>query len=251
MPLVITIVSHATKKWGHTIAGIISCLPWVAGPILAFIAIEQGSDFAAHTIPGVMIGILGWLSFCFIYALMGRRYSPLLCCTGGYAAYILVVLAFKDIPATIGLNLSFLLAIAFITVTFYFFPHLKEPYSKPLKEIKYDLAMRMIASTSLVIGITYLARFLGPKWSGILTPIPVITAVLGMFTHYTQGMEATISLYKGLLIGIYGFTIFLFMQAYLLPRTSIFMAFLSGIMVNILVTLAVRWVLQKVRFVEQ
>lgn len=250
MPVVIAIVSHATKKWGHTVAGIISCLPWVAGPILAFIAIEQGSEFAAHTIPGVMIGILGWLSFCFVYAYLGRRYSPFLCCIGGYAAYIIIASAFKDIPGIIGLNLSFVLAIAFITATFYYFPHLKEPYTKPLIELKYDLVMRMVASTSLVIGITYLARFLGPKWSGILTPIPVITAVLGMFTHYTQGMEATISLFKGLLIGIYGFTIFLFMQAYLLPKTSILFAFLIGITVNIIVTIIVRWVLYKTRFME-
>ena len=68
MPIVIAIVSHAIKKWGPTMAGIISCLPWVAGPILIFIAVEQGSIFAAHTIPGVMVGILGWLAFCVTYA---------------------------------------------------------------------------------------------------------------------------------------------------------------------------------------
>jgi len=251
MPIVMAIVSHAIKKWGHTMAGIISCLPWVAGPILIFIAVEQGSIFAAHTIPGVMIGILGWLAFCVTYAYMGRKYPPIWCCIGGYLAYLIIALLFNDIPGLIGLNLSFILAILIITIAFYFFPHLKKPYTKPLKEFRFDLVMRMIASTIIVISITQLAEILGPKWSGILTPIPVITAVVAVFTHYTQGMEATISLFKGLLMGVYGFTFFLFSQAYLLPMTSVLFSFLIGIALNILMTLLVRWVLIKIRFIER
>lgn len=251
MPLVMAIVSHAIKKWGPTMAGIISCLPWVAGPILVFIAVEQGSLFAAHTIPGVMIGILGWLAFCVAYAYLGRKYNPIWCCVGGYLAYLFTALTLKEVPGLIGLNLSFVLAIFLITIAFYFFPHLKKPYTKPLKEFRYDLLMRMIASTIIVVTITQLAAGLGPKWSGILTPIPVITAVVAVFTHYTQGMEATISLFKGLLMGIYGFTIFLYSQAYLLTKTSILFSFLLGVSFNILVTLVVRWILNKIHFVQR
>jgi hypothetical protein len=251
MPIVIAIVSHAIKKWGPTMAGIISCLPWVAGPILIFIAVEQGSIFAAHTIPGVMVGILGWLAFCVTYAYLGRKYNPIWCCISGYLAYLLTALVFKDIPGFIGLNLSFALAILLISIAFYYFPHLKKPYTKPLKEFRYDLLMRMIASTLIVVSITQLAEMLGPKWSGILTPIPVITAVVAVFTHYTQGMEATISLFKGLLMGVYGFTIFLFSQAYLLPKTSILFSFMIGIFFNILMTILVRWILIKIHFIQR
>jgi hypothetical protein len=251
MPIVMAIVSHAIKKWGPTMAGIISCLPWVAGPILIFIAVEQGSLFAAHTIPGVMVGILGWLAFCVAYAYLGRKHNPIRCCIGGYLAYILIAFAFKEVPRLIGLNWSFALAILLITIAFYFFPHLKEPYTKPLKEFRYDLLMRMIVSTIIVVTITQLAEGLGPNWSGILTPIPVITAVVAVFTHYTQGMEATISLFKGLLMGVYGFTIFLFSQAYLLTKTSILYSFLLGVAFNILVTLVVRWILNKIHFIQR
>lgn len=49
VPIFILLVTLAGRKWGSSIAGLLGALPAVAGPIIIFIAIEQGNAFAALT----------------------------------------------------------------------------------------------------------------------------------------------------------------------------------------------------------
>jgi hypothetical protein len=48
-PIFILLVTLDGRKWGSSIAGLLGSLPKVAGPIIIFIAIEQGNAFAALT----------------------------------------------------------------------------------------------------------------------------------------------------------------------------------------------------------
>jgi hypothetical protein len=247
MPLVIAGVTHASNKWGHTIAGIISSLPWVAGPIILFIAIEQGAIFAANSISGVMIGIIGWLSFCLTYIWVGRTKHALTSGLAAYGAYIFTALLLQYVAPYLSLNAWFIFTLFLITTCIYFYPTGKERDKNEGKPLKYDLPLRMIATTTFVITITYFAKNMGPLWSGILTPIPVVTSVLGMFSHYTQGIDSTRTIFKGMMIGIYGFTAFLFLQAHLLPITSIGISFIAGLMAQIFITASVNYGMMRSR----
>lgn len=245
MPVIIALVTVISRKWGNTIGGMIASMPWVAGPIILFIAIEQGTDFAINSLPGVMMGIIGWLSFCLIYIKVAYKYKPFWAVMAGYIGYILTAAFLRLFEDYLTLNGWVTLTFMLIIATLYYFPRPRLVETKGGKRLKYDIPLRMLVMTSFVVAVTYMANMLGPTWSGILTPIPIMTAVLAMFTHYTQGVDATIVVLKGMFIGIFGFTAFLYLQAFLLPSTTIFMAFTIGLICNVIVSIVARFLILK------
>lgn len=240
MPTVITFVTLASRKWGNSIAGILGSLPWVAGPIILFIALEQGKPFAIKSISGVMVGIIGWFVFCVVYILIGRKFNALISLFTGYLAYFLVGILLNPFIHLLTVYQWLVVCIAILVVGLYFFPEVDKKKEGHTKALRFEIPLRMLVITSFVIIITYFADLLGPNWSGILTPFPIMTAVLAIFTHYTQGIYQVRRIYMGLFTGMFGFTLFLFLQAILLPITSIFWAFMAGIIADIFITLLIK-----------
>jgi hypothetical protein len=85
--------------------------------------------------------------------------------------------------------------------------------------------------------ITGLARVLGPTWSGILTPFPILTSILAIFSHTLQGSNATINTLRGMVIGLFGVSTFLFLQAFLLPCFPVALSFGLALVVNALINM--------------
>ncbi len=54
VPALIALVTLAGRRWGPAVAGWLSAFPVVAGPILGFIALEQGAAFAARAAIGTL-----------------------------------------------------------------------------------------------------------------------------------------------------------------------------------------------------
>ena len=48
----------------------------------------------------------------------------------------------------------------------------------------------MAVATLMVLGLTAAAAWLGPIWTGLLSPFPVFALVLGAFTHRAEGPAA-------------------------------------------------------------
>ncbi len=46
-PLLMGIVSMASRRWGSTVGGVLAGLPLTAGPITIYLTIEQGRDFTS------------------------------------------------------------------------------------------------------------------------------------------------------------------------------------------------------------
>lgn len=245
MPPVIAAVTLASKKWGNSIGGLLASLPWVAGPIILFIAFEQGTDFAIRSISGIMVGIVGWLVFCIVYITVGQRFNALISVLIGYLAYFLVGLALNPLLPSFNVYQWLAFSLSALTIGFIFFPKVAVQKIAVGKKIKFEIPMRMLMITFFVITITFFAKSLGPEWSGILTPFPVMTAVLAFFTHYTQGIYQVRKIYMGLFTGTFGFTIFLFSQALLLPVFGIVLSFIIGIILDIIITLIMKVIFSK------
>ena len=78
VPLLIAAITFAGHRWGPAVSGWLAGLPVVSGPVLLFIAIEQGPSFAATASIGTLAGVLAAVSFAIVYAwspcaLPGRR----------------------------------------------------------------------------------------------------------------------------------------------------------------------------------
>jgi hypothetical protein len=244
MPIVIGGVTLASKKWGNLVGGMIASLPWIAAPIILFFTLEQGVEFTISSIKGVMIGIIGVLAFCFAYinsAVKFRWYVSLLF---AYLAFLTTTVLLNSVESYMNLNAWYITSIILSLIGIKLFPRLKMQNGLD-QTLKYDIYLRMIIITVFVALITYLAKVLGPTWSGILTPFPIITAILAAFTHYTQGAYGTSIILRGMLTGFIGFATFLFLQALLLPIYTIPVSFAIGFIINIILNLLIRYLVQR------
>ena len=233
---VIYAVTKISKRWGNEIGGMIASLPWVAGPILVFITVEQGVSFAKNTIEGVMMGMIAWLAFCFTYMYVGERKSAVISLLFSYMSYIIVGYVLTLPTGQISVHLWYAITMLFVILAVFRFPSIESFSNTTFRTLQYDIPLRMIAITTFVLSITYFAQTLGPIWSGILTPFPIMTAVLAFFTHITQGISGTKLILRGMLAGIVGFTMFLYLQYFLLEKSSLPVAMSIGLIVNLLVT---------------
>ncbi len=235
MPSVIALVTLAIRKWGNKIGGLIGSMPWMAGPILLFFMLEQGKSFGIQSIQGTMTGILALISFCFSYATLSRKLSWLPTLLLSYGSYTVTALIFNYLQ--LNLLLSYALVIGTVLLALRFFP-VPSGQRVTVRRLPFDILIRMAVATLFVLLITGLANVLGPNWSGILTPFPILTSVLAIFSHSLQGSNATIATLRGLVIGLLGFTTFLFLQAFLLTEFSIGLSFGLAFIVNAFINLA-------------
>src|SRR2546422_11396057 len=79
-PLLIGAASLAARRWGETISGWFIGLPLTSGPVCFFLAVEQGTGFAAAAALGCLAGAAAEAGFCLAYAVAAQ--------TGGRASAI-------------------------------------------------------------------------------------------------------------------------------------------------------------------
>ncbi|GAB3882278.1 hypothetical protein [Spirosoma agri] len=234
IPAVIALVTLAIRKWGNKIGGLIGSMPWTAGPILLFFILEQGKPFGIRSIQGTMTGILALIVFCFSYSSFSRKFAWLPTLLLAYTLYAVTALLFNYLQ--LSLLVSYGLVLSFVLLVLRFFPAPTERVTTT-RRLPFDIPIRMAVATLFVLVITGLASVLGPNWSGILTPFPIMTSVLAIFSHTLQGSNAAITTLRGLVIGLLGFTTFLFLQAFLLPTFSVALSFAIAFGVNAAINL--------------
>src|SRR5947209_19554358 len=71
-PLLIAAVTLAGRRWGPAVGGAIAGLPLTSGPVSVFLALDQGSAFAATAAAGTLLGLLSQAAFCLVYGWIGR-----------------------------------------------------------------------------------------------------------------------------------------------------------------------------------
>ncbi|TDB64236.1 hypothetical protein EZE20_13935 [Arundinibacter roseus] len=218
MPLLMAGVTLSVRRWGAAIGGWIGGFPWVAGPISFFMAWEQGAPFVANTIPGALMGSAGTILFAYSYARLSTRWSWLPTVLVSYGVFFTI--AFLSLQWTPSLWQALGLNLATLTLILYLFP---KPEFKAVvsKQRRYDIPLRMVVATLFVLALTQAAERLGPTWSGLLTPFPIMTSILAVFTHVQQGSAATARIMYGLLLAGYGFTTFLTGVYFLVPMLPI------------------------------
>ena len=229
MPTVMALVTLAIRRWGNKLGGLIGSMPWVAGPILLFIILEQGKVFGIQAIAGVMTGILALISFCFSYATFSKKRSWFPTLLLSYGVYTITALSFNYLKLPV--SVSYPVVLLTVVLALRFFPVPTQDAIKT-RRLPFDMLIRMGVATLFVVAITGLANALGPDWSGVLTPFPILTTVLAIFSHTLQGSNAAIITMRGLVMGLLGFTTFLFLQTFLLPRFPVAISFGIAFAVN-------------------
>ncbi len=218
IPPLIAGVTLTVRKWGEGLGGLIGGFPWVAGPISFFIALEHGTGFAASTVPSALLGSIGTIFFALVYAIASTKMRWFPAVLVSYAAFFVVAMA--SLGRSVSLEFGVCLNLIVLTGVLYIFP---KPKQKSIirKQPAYDIPLRMMVATIFVVVLTQAADHLGPTWSGILTPFPIMTSTLAVFTHAQQGSQAATRILYGLLLAGYGFVAFLIGVYWLVPIVGI------------------------------
>ena len=214
-PLLVVAATLAGRRWGATVAGIVTAMPVVAGPILAILTIEHGRAFGSTAARFALLGVVGQCAFSVAVARAARAGRTWPAAIGlGWLAYlaIAVVLAQLDVAAVWGL----LIAFAAIVGADRLIGPAPRAASSDRPPPAWDLPARASLTAVLVVAVTTAAGTLGAALSGVLTPFPVAMTVLVAFVLAQDGGDATISLLRGFIRALPGFAVCFFAVAIVL-----------------------------------
>lgn len=226
VPLLIGAITLAGRRWGPAVAGWLSGLPVVAGPIMYFMAIENGAEFASRAIIGMLLGVFAMLGFLLGYAWASTRWSwrPSLFCA--LSAYFVGVALLHTVDASMSAVAVMVFGVLLLAPRLFPRAELRAIAAAPPRG---EIFVRMIAGAILVLAVTFFAASFGAQLSGLLAMFPVISTVLAVFSHRQCGHEFTICLLRGIVFGWYAFMVFCVVLGWALPRFGIGAAFLLAI----------------------
>ncbi len=243
VPAFLWLISLAGRRWGPAVAGWLAGLPVVTGPILFFIAVEQGVPFAAEASAAALSAVLASVSFSLAYARACRRRAWPLCLLAGLAAWLLGAWLLSWLPRSPWPALA--VALGTLLLAPRLFPHVGALQGSRGGGHA-ELLARMFAGAALTVGVTAVSAWVGPGWSGLLTVFPVLGIVLAVFSHRTQGSDYVIALLRAMASGLYSFAIFCLVLALALPPLGTAVAFTLAVAASLGVQVGVRrWLMRR------
>ena len=105
------LVTLVTRRFGPSAGGWLVGFPLTSGPISVFLALEQGTDYAAAAAITSLVGAGTVSLFCLVYALCAARLSRLTTLGAALTGYLASVGVLSHIPFTIGTGLAALVVI--------------------------------------------------------------------------------------------------------------------------------------------
>jgi len=204
VPVLILIASLVGNRWGPEVSGWLVSLPLTSAPVVFFLAVEQGDTFASSASVGVIMGLASITAFAFAYCWLALRPGsvawpyPLLL---GTAAFFILTLVFSGVaaPATV----AFVGAVLLLLVAYFLLPRAAASAKSDASVSWWEIVLRMVAATALVLLITQTSTTLGPQLSGLLTPFPIYVSVLASSVYRLQGAAPAVQLVRGAILGLF------------------------------------------------
>ncbi len=221
-PLLIGLVSIASRRWGPAVGGWLVSLPLTSAPVILFLAIDQGTAFASSAAQDTMLGIISVASFCLVYCWFSFRFGWQLSMLAGWIAFF--ALTFIEESVIFSLFFSLAIVTVFLIVVLTLMPK-SQSKDLAITPPRWDTPLRMLVAPGFVLGLTGAASILGPQLSGLLAPFPMFTTILAVFTHHFQGAHLTRRLLRAVVAGSFTFVTFFLVISLLVNRWGIAVAF--------------------------
>jgi uncharacterized membrane protein len=221
-PLLICLLSLAEHKWGATISGALLGFPVTGGPVVFFLALEQGASFSTRTATASLQGLMALAAFALTYSLVARS-------RGWLASILVAILVFLAISAAIleaplrRPGWAFLLTCGALLATLWVFPRFSTGVGENHLGGR-ELIWRMITAAVLVSLLTAVAPLVGPIASGLAVMVPVYTSILAVFNHM-KGSWRAMAVLKGLVNGAFSSAIFFVIVALFLEKLTTVVCF--------------------------
>ena len=237
-PTLIGAVSMAGRRWGPGVSGWLVGFPLTSGPVVFFLALDQGVTFAAGTAVGSMTGAAAQAAFCLLYGRLASRRHWGLALLAGCLAFATATVALQAVT----LRLVPLLAavIGALAAALYFMPR-DDSDARTAALPRWDIPARLVVTTAVVLILTGMAPLLGPRLTGLLATFPLYGAILAGFAHRLQGAGPATRVLRGLLLGLFAFAGFFFVLALSIERCGIVPAFAAAIATAVVLQTGSLW----------
>ncbi|MDR2308255.1 MAG: hypothetical protein LBE53_13825 [Paucimonas sp.] len=242
-PLLMWAISLASRRWGGLLGGLLSGLPVTSALVMTFLCLEQGSAFALGAVPGALGGLAAVQATYAFYLLVTRH--------AGLAVAVPLALLFYGVAAYAfthwgGLYLS--IAVALLLIGLLIRASGREPTPDTLARPRqrfWEIPLRMVSATSLLMATTGFASWLGPAASGMLAPIPVIAWPLVVFAHVQGGRAGMAVMVRGNAIGAVGVIAFYLTLAGLLEYLGLAITMTLAMALAVALTVALASALRR------
>lgn len=232
--------SFAARRFGHRVAGTLSGMPMIAGPIMGFVLLQSPPAQAQAIALATVVAFPAMVSHMLAFAHAVRR-MPWWAAWGAANAMFLAVgslllwLHLPALPACVLAALSPWAGLRLMPA------HRRERTVLHIPAI--ELVLRVAAAAALAAAIMLGAALFPAAISGLLLALPITGNVLPCFTRVRHGADATIELLSGFVQGMAGFATLFIVLVIALPVLG------AGLSCALAwaVTLAVAWVLQRRR----
>jgi hypothetical protein len=204
-PLLMLLVTWTARRYGPRVGGLLTGLPLVSGPASLFLATGSGETFASRAAPGALAGVTGVAAFCGVYAHASRHSSWPRALAWALAGFLTTATVMQHASRTLGaLSLIALTALLAVRLMLGRAPAVQAPKGEERAAAAWELPLRIVLSTGLVVGLTAGSRLLGPALSGIFSCLPLVSAIVAVFTHARGGAAAVRSFLTGVVGGSIG-----------------------------------------------
>ncbi|MDF9756346.1 heme/copper-type cytochrome/quinol oxidase subunit 4 [Pseudomonas sp. TE6288] len=241
-PLLMWAISLASRRWGGLLGGLLSGLPITSALVMTFLCLEQGTAFALGAVPGALGGLAAVQATYAFYLFATRKL--------GIAAAVSLAILFYGLAAYAfthwgELYLSIGMALLLIGVLIRVSGREPSPdtFTRP-RHRYWEIPLRMVSATSLLMLTTGLASWLGPATSGMLAPIPVIAWPLVVFAHMQGGRAGMAAMVRGNAIGALGVIAFYLAMAGLLEQAGVAITMLVAMAIAVGLTIALATLLK-------
>lgn len=213
-PLLIGGASLVGKHYGPVLAGVLSGLPVITGPILAVLWLEQGAQYTAQVAWMLPVGLVPLAAYLWVFFRVSQHRGWLLSLCVGWAVFLLIALLCSALAGRYWLLVG--IAIAAIIGVGIALPRSTAVHEPPTLP-RVELLARILAAFALVFVLTSATSWLGAEWTGLLAAFPVAGSVMPAFTLANSGSVATLRLLRGFVSGLLGLAGFSLSLALLLP----------------------------------
>lgn len=200
-PLLIGGTSLAARRWGHGVAGLIVSLPLTSGPVVVFVALEHGTGLAVEVGLATLAGGFALCAFALATA-ASVGLGPFGAVAAGSVAFGAAAFVIDRVdPGSLGVLIP-LVGLA-LALTLRLLPG-GRPAASVRTPPRWDLPVRIVVGTALIVGISTAAPFVGPRAAGLLATYPVYLGTLTVFAHLHDGPSAAVAMQRGLITGLFG-----------------------------------------------
>ncbi len=230
VPLLVAMATLAIRRWGAAIGGLLTGLPFMTGPISYFLALDQGIDFAIAANTGVILAVAAVGPWAVAFYWLAGRFNWLVCLAGGLAAFAAASWVLQ--PLHVDVRTAVAIAYASVIASIVLMPRVPIPRNIP-KPPWWDLPVRMIVTGIVVVLVTLLAERLGPRLSGIVATLPIVSGVVACFTQRSLGAPLTRTMLRGLVTGMFAFVAFFVVVGEALRPLGLVSAYVLAVLVTL------------------